>query len=193
MSERRDGLRPGRDAATLVGDAVMSSLEDLLARLRDVPPPERAATTTPAAVPSPTHPAAVVDFVGSLVAAIVPAVLNHIDPDVLLDRVDVQRIVDRVDVQELVARVDVNDVVDRLDIDAVVQRVDLEAVTREALQAVDIGDLVRESTATIGSDIVEGTRSQSMRADALLARGIDRVLGRREPRRTALPAGEGAP
>ncbi len=208
MGERRDGLRPGRDAAALVGDAILSSLEHLVARLHQDGPAEgapRDATTAAAPPPAtrspPAPPAAVAAFAGALVAAMVPAILRRLDPDQLVDwvgvqrvvdRVDVQGIVDRVDLDALVARVDVDALVERLDVDAIVRRIDLEAVTREALEAVDIGDVVRESTATIGSDIVEDARAQSMRADALLARGIDRVLRRRGPRRTSLPTDRGA-
>ena len=48
------------------------------------------------------------------------------------------------------------------------------------MEAIDIGELVRELTATIGSDIVEDLRAQSMRADDLVARLFDTVLRRRE-------------
>jgi hypothetical protein len=56
---------------------------------------------------------------------------------------------------------------------------------------VDVGEIVRESTATIGSDVVEGLRSQAMRADALLAGLVDRVLGRDGGRRTELRSRDG--
>lgn len=199
MGERRGGLRSGRDAAELVGDAVMSSLADLVERLHQDPPqapvenlapaPAAAAPGGPARRLSARAPAdALAELVGTLVAAIVPVVMSRIDPNEMLDRVDVQAVVDRVDVHEVVGRIDLDEVVSRIDVDAVLARVDIDAVvrridltaaTREAMEAIDIGELVRESTATIGSDIVEDLRAQSMRADDLIARLFDTVLRRR--------------
>jgi hypothetical protein len=208
MAERRAGLRSGRDAAGLVGDAVMLSLADLVSRLKEAAPPEAArpdgapAAVTPAVepdagagVPAPPGLAAATDALGAVVAAIVPAVLSRIDLNEVVDRVDVQRVVDRVDVEqivaqidldELVSRIDVDALVARVDVDALVRRIDLGAVTQEALDSVDIGAIVRDSTATIGTDIVDDGRLQAMRADALIARWVDRILLRRRPRRTAL-------
>ena len=203
MTERRDGLRPGRDAAALVGDAVMLSVADLVERLREgappTPPPGAPPVIAAAPPASPSHVAhparAAADLVGAVVAAVVPVVVSRIDLNEMLDEVDVQRVVDRVDVQEVLARIDVDDLMQRIDVDAVVarvdvdalvRRIDLTAVTKEALDAVDIGQIVRESTATIGTDIVDDGRLQAMRADDLIARLVDRVLFRRTPRRTAL-------
>lgn len=206
MAERRDGLRTGRDAAALVGDAVMLSLADLVERLKEASPPAAPArpagvseaAEAPASVP-PAHVAlpvrAAADVVGAVVAAVVPVVLSRIDLDEVLDEVDVQRVVERVDVQEVLARIDLDELVGRIDIDALVarvdvdalvRRIDLAAVTQEALDAVDIGEIVRESTATIGTDIVDDGRLQAMRADDLIARWVDRILFRRTSRRTAL-------
>lgn len=209
MGERRGGVR-GRDAAGLVGDAVMSAMEEVMERLRD--PAAAGSGPVTAAVeprsderakpPSVAVPAgAVAALVGGVVAAIVPAVLSRLDPDDLLERIDVQRIVDRVDLDELVERVDVDALAGRLDVDALLTRVDMDAlvhridiaaITREALEAVDVGEIVRESTATIGTDIVDDMRLQAVRADDLLARWVDVVLRRREPRQTELHA-RGAP
>lgn len=194
MGERRDRLG-GRDAAGLVGDAVMSAADRLVERLRSsgpVPP----GAAPPAAEPpdaggdggrsAAALPAGVVELVGALVAAVVPAVVSRLEPDEVLDRVDVQRLVDRVDVDELAGRIDLDALLARVDMDAVVRRLDVAAVAREALEAVDIGEIVRESTATIGTDIVDDIRLQTIRADRLLARWVDAVLRRRGPRQTAL-------
>ena len=202
MSERRDGIRYGRDVAEMVGDAVVASLADAFERLRPAPAPaveepaapapEPAASASAGVPPLPARAAA--DLVGAAVAAIVPTVLARIEPDDLLDRVDVQRIVDRIDIDEVVsrvdldalaARIDVDALLARVDIDALVSRIDMGAVAREAIEGIDIGALVRDSTATIGTDMVDDLRFQAMRADDIVARLIDRVAGRRE-RRTAL-------
>jgi hypothetical protein len=201
MGVRQDGS----EVAALVGDAVMDSLGGVVARLRgagDTPahPPVAPVQEPPVAGEEPFPVGPLVEAVAAVAAAVVPRVLARIDPDALLDRVDVQRLVDRIDVAALVARVDLDDVaaridvnalVARIDVDEIVRRVDLEAATREALQAVDVGEIVRESTATIGSDVVEGLRSQAMRADALLAGLVDRVLRRDGGRRIALRTPDG--
>jgi len=214
MGERRNGPG-GRDAAGLVGDAVMSAIDQLVERLRTAEPaegpPERAvvaprpggggARGDEGGWPAASVPAGVADLVGAIVAAIVPAVLSRIDPDDVLDRVDVQRFVDRVDLDEIVARIDLDALAGRLDVDALlarvdmaalVHRLDIAAITQEALEAVDIGDIVRESTASIGTDVVDDVRLQAIRADEILARWVDAVLRRRDPRDTALRA-RGAP
>ena len=138
---------------------------------------------------------AAVDLVGGLVAAIVPVVLARIDPNEIIDKVNVQRLIDRVDVDEVVKQIDLDDLAGRLDVDALLARVDIDAlvrridmseVAREAIQGIDLGELIRDSTATIGSDIVDDLRVQSMRADDLVARVVDVVLRRRKPRRTDL-------
>ena len=205
----RDGARAS-DAAGLVGDAVMSALEQLVVRLRESAP-AATAPAAPAAVeaarpadpavegggtsPAVPMPSGAVAVLGAVVAAIVPAVLNRIDVDELLERVDVQRVVDRVDVDGLVARIDLDALAGRLDVDALLARVDVDAlvhrldigaITREAMEAVDFGEIVRESSASIGTDVVDGVRFQMIRADDLLARWVDLVLRRSAPRETAL-------
>ena len=210
MGELSAGRRPDRDAAGLVGDAVMSSLEDLVERLRDdpprPPPPAPAAADPGAAGRADASPAshlralparAAADLLGALVAEIVPAVLDRIDPDALLDRVDVQRIVERGGLEAVVRRIDLDDLARRIDLDALladvdldalVRRVDLTAATREALEGADIGAVIRESSATLSSDVVENLRAQAMRADDLVARLIDRALRRSSARETSVDA-----
>ena len=210
MGERRGGLR-GRDAVGLIDDAVMSAMEEVMERLRG-PATAAGSGSAPAAVeprsdergdpPSLAVSAgSVTAIVGAVVAAIVPAVLSRLDADDLLERIDVQRIVDRIDVDELVGRVDLDAIAGRLDVDALLARVDMDAlvhridiaaITREALEVVDVGEIVRESTATIGTDIVDDMRLQALRADDRLARWVDVVLRRRGPRQTALQP-RGAP
>ena len=118
-------------------------------------------------------------------------VLDQVDVQRVVDRVDVEKVVDRLDLNEIAGRIDVDALLARVDIDALVKRIDLTSATREAMEAIDIGEIVRDSTATIGTDLVDDLRLQSIRADALLARVVDAVLRRRGPRRTALdpPAG----
>jgi uncharacterized RDD family membrane protein YckC len=61
------------------------------------------------------------------------------------------------------------------------------AVAREAVEGLDLGDIVRESTMGLGGDVVRDARLQAMRADRAVERGVDGLLGR-EPRGAVIPA-----
>lgn len=211
MGERTRDRGAGRDVAGLIGDTAMSSLEGILVRLRR---PEAPVAPTAPAMPreSEAHagngePAdapragAAVDVVATVVAEVTSAVIKRIDLDAVVDRVDIQRILDRVDIEGIVRRIDLDDLAGRLDVDAILSRVDVDAlvrridlttVTRDVVDAVDFGAVIRESTSSVGSDLVDALRFQSMRGDDLVARVVDRLLRRKGGRRTALDAPGGA-
>ncbi len=113
--------------------------------------------------------------VDALLARIdVDALLARVDVDGLLDRVDVDALLARVVVNDLLARVDVDALLDRADVDAVVSRVDVNAVARRAR----IGELVAESSGDVAGSALDLGRRQAVALDTLLARSINRVLGR---------------
>jgi hypothetical protein len=149
-------------------------------------------------------PAAASGLLEAVLSRIVPVVVRSMDPEEIVERVDVQALVDRVDVQGVVSRLDLNEIVarvdlnrtldsvdpnrllDRVDLDHVVERVDMGPVAREALEGIDMGELIRESTASIGQDTVEAVRVRAMRFDDGVARIVDRVFRRSRPRDTGL-------
>ena len=112
----------------------------------------------------------------AIAAAVVPAVV---------ERIDVNAVLAKVDVDALVSRIDVNRILDTVEVDELVGRVDMGAVAREALEGVDLGAIIQDSTASIATDTLEAVRIQAMRADAFLARIVDWPLGRAR-RQTAL-------
>lgn len=142
--------------------------------------------------------AAAGELAGAAVARIAPVVIDRIDPNPLIERVDVQAVIDRVDVQSVVDRVDVdgvvsrvdvnsvvatvdlNPIIDRVDVDRVVKRVDVGQVAVDALEAVDIGEVIREATTGVAGQAVDEVRFAGMKADALVARIVDVVLRRKE-------------
>jgi hypothetical protein len=73
-------------------------------------------------------------------------------------------------------------IVVRLPLEDIVSRVDMATLTKRLLESVDLAGIVRESTATVGSEVVDAGRSQAMAADSLVERIVDRMLFRREPR-----------
>ena len=146
---------------------------------------------------------------GAAAGRLVPAVLDRVDVNALLDQVDVNRlisridvdaVVDRVDVQAVVSRDDVDEIIDgvdvdhlldRVDVQAVVSRVDVGELAAEALDAVDIGDVITESTASLGTEAIEEFRQQAMGADALVTRIADALLFRRgRPRDDVVGGGD---
>jgi hypothetical protein len=72
--------------------------------------------------------------------------------------------------------------VELLPVDEIVARMDMPALTRQLLESVDLAGIVRESTATVGGEVVDSARSQAKSADSLVERAIDRMLFRRTPR-----------
>lgn len=74
----------------------------------------------------------------------------------------------------------------RLPIEEIVSRVDLPTLTRRMLESVDLAGIVRESTATVGGDLVDAGREQALGADSLVERLVDRMLFRKEPRHVEL-------
>jgi hypothetical protein len=98
-------------------------------------------------------------------SALLPALLQQTTENVIA-QLDFARIVRQVPVADIVAQVDV---------EAVVARIDL-------------GGVIRESTASVGTEAVDALREQGMALDAWGARVVDRILFRREPRRLELRA-----
>ena len=132
---------------------------------------------------------------------------RHIDIDALVDGVDIERIIARVDLggvaarldvnalaesidlDRILARVDIDEVASRLDLDAVVDRLDLAALAREVLDAIDLPEIIRESTGSMASETVRSVRMQGIGADQAVSSFVDRVLLRKKERRTQGPAG----
>jgi hypothetical protein len=132
--------------------------------------------------------------VNEVVARIdVNEVVGRVDVNEAAGRVDLNELAGRVDVNQIAGRVDVNALLATVDVDELVGRVDVGAVTREAMEAIDIGEVIRESTSSLGSDLVDAARVQAMRADDLVARFVDRVLRRSGARETALERPGSAP
>ena len=178
------------EGGRLVADALASAILDLAEALQtdapaaEGPPAAARATAPPARAPgeggrslASLTSRAVADAAGAIAAAVVPAVVEHIDVNALLAEVDVNALLAEVDVNALLAEVDINELVGQIDV---------AAVAREALEGIDIGDIIQESTAGLAIDTMEAVRVQAMNADDLLARIVDRLLGRRGPRELSL-------
>jgi hypothetical protein len=91
--------------------------------------------------------------------------------ETLLDRIDLtQLVIERVDVDKIIEK--------RVDIDGVIERADVIGIARDVLQQLDLPEIIRESSSTMGTETVEGLRIRGMDADRSLSRLVDRVLNR---------------
>ena len=111
-------------------------------------------------------------------ARIANGTLERLDLNAIIDRVNVGRVIAKVDIEAVLSRVDLDALLAKVDVDRLVQRLDVGALAKEAMDGIDLGEVIRESTASIGSDTVNAVRDQAMRADGIVARVVDRALGR---------------
>lgn len=189
---------------SMVSDAVLGAAERMVRPRPDdgrplpaAPVPVTARIPTPSRIPVPTAPVrGVGGLAARVVAGVAPAVIERLDLDAIVQRVDIDRVLERVDVNRLIARVDVeslldrvdpNTLIERIDVDRVVARVDVGPVAREAIEGLDLGEIIRESTVGLSGDVVRDARLHAMRADRAVERTADRVLGREE-RGAVIPA-----
>jgi hypothetical protein len=87
-----------------------------------------------------------------------------------------------VDLDAVVQRIQPDALVARVDIEAVLDRLDLAAIAREVIDAIDLPDIVRQSSGAVSSQAARVVRAEGMHADDSVARFVDRVLRRPQPR-----------
>lgn len=115
------------------------------------------------------------------------AILARLDLDAIVGRVDLDLVTDRLDLDTIAKRLDLDAVVERVDLDAVVARLDLAGIAREVVDAIDLTEILRQSTGVVSSDAVRGLRAEGMRADDVVAGFVSRVLRRPDPRNRTSP------
>ncbi len=108
----------------------------------------------------------------------VEAVALKLDLDRLAAGLDLHAVIDRVDLDTVAARLDADAVVARVDLEAVVRRLDLVAIAQSVIDAIDLPEIVRESTGALSSDAVRAVRAESRKADDRVAGLVDRLLRR---------------
>lgn len=133
---------------------------------------------------------------GRVIETVQPdVVLSHVDLDALLDRIDINRVlnrvdldalIDRIDVERLMDRVDVERLLDRVDLDRLLDRVDIEALVRRS----GVPQIVVESQTRLAGSLLDLVRRQLAGLDALLNRGVARLLRRQVAPRSRTVTGE---
>jgi hypothetical protein len=138
----------------------------------------------------------------------IDAVVRRVDVDAIAQQLDLDAVLARLDVDEVAARLDVERVLDRLDLtavvlarvdlhkvmDAVLAELDVVALAQEVIDAVDLPEIIRESSGAMASDTVRGARVRSIAADDALGRVMHHLLLRRAAKEdgSEMPLEEGA-
>ena len=65
----------------------------------------------------------------------------------------------------------------------VMQQVDLVGVAEYVVDAIDLPEIIRDSTGSVASEAVVGLRMQAVDADVVVGRVVDRMLRRGRQRR----------
>jgi hypothetical protein len=115
------------------------------------------------------------------------AIVDSVDLNRAVRRVDLDAIVDSVDLNRAVRRVDIDGVIATADINAVLDRLDLVGIAADIVAALDLPDIIRDSSGSLATSMVRDARVQSMAADEAVSRIVDRLLLRRRRSRAALP------
>jgi hypothetical protein len=122
------------------------------------------------------------DINGIVANVDINGIVNQVDIDGIISRVDIDGIISRVDIDGIVGRVDIDGLMANIDIDALMGRVDVGAL----LDTVDMRAIVRESTGSVGSELVDSARISAVRLDLLVNKIVDKILLRRKPRKVEL-------
>ena len=123
-----------------------------------------------------------VDINGIVNQVDIDGIVSQVDIDAIISRVDIDGIISRVDIDGIVGRVDIDGLMGKVDIDALMSRVDVGAL----LDTVDMRSIVRQSTGSVGSELVDSARISAVRLDLLINKIVDKILLRRKPRKVEL-------
>jgi hypothetical protein len=111
------------------------------------------------------------------------AIAARIDIEAVLDRIDLTDLVmKRVDLDAIVRSVDLDAAVGGVDLDAILARIDLEALANDVIAAIDLPEIIRDSSGSLTSETVRNVRMHSIDADRAVDKVIERLKVRRHPR-----------
>lgn len=125
-----------------------------------------------------------VDLDGVVEAVDLDAAVSRVDLDAVAQRLDLDAVALRLDIEAVLNRLDLTQlVVQRVDLDVLVSEVlahlDLAGLAAEVIEAVNLPEIIRDSTGSMASETVMGARMQGIAADETVARIRDRLLLRR--------------
>jgi hypothetical protein len=124
-----------------------------------------------------------VDLDAAVAGVDLDAIAARLDIEAVLDRIDLTDLVmKRVDLDAIVRSVDLDAAVAGVDLDAILARVDLEALANDVIAAIDLPEIIRESSGSLTSETVRNVRMHSIDADRAVDKVIERLRVRRPPR-----------
>ena len=80
--------------------------------------------------------------------------------------------------ENVIAQLDFVRIVEQIPIDDIAGAIDVEAI----VQRIDLGGVIRESTMGLTTEAVDAVRSEAIAIDGWVARVVDKVMQRKEPR-----------
>lgn len=106
--------------------------------------------------------------------AVVPTVVDAVDPDALIGRLDVDALMEKVDVDALLTRIDIDALLGRIDIDALLQRIDVSAL----IGRIDMNEVVgKVDLNALLADVDLNALMAGVDVKALVAQaGIDQIV-----------------
>jgi hypothetical protein len=104
--------------------------------------------------------------------------LEHIPIEQLVARIPIEDLVARMPIETLIARIDINALVAQIDIEALLERIDIGRLVNEAMQGIDLEEIIRTSTVSVGGEVRGVARSQAMSLDLFVAKVVDGILRR---------------
>ncbi|MFB9876814.1 hypothetical protein ACFFMN_02625 [Planobispora siamensis] len=107
------------------------------------------------------------------------ALVAGVDLDAAAAHIDLGAAAARIDLDEAAARIDVDAIAARIDLDAIIARIDLAGLAEQVIDAIDLPEIIRDSTGSMTSGVVRGVRMQSIGADEKVASVFGRILRRR--------------
>ncbi len=84
--------------------------------------------------------------------------------------------------ENVIAQLDFVRIVEQIPIDDIAGAIDVEAI----VQRIDLGGVIRESTMGLTTEAVDAVRSEAIAIDGWVARVVDKVMQRKEPRDVAI-------
>jgi hypothetical protein len=126
------------------------------------------------------------DINGIVAHVDINGIVSQVDIDGIISQVDIDGIVGRVDLDALMTRIDIDALMTRVDVGSLLERVDMAPIVTDVLDTVDIGSLVRDSTGSVTTELIDGARISAVRLDLLVNRIVDKILFRRKPRKVEL-------
>jgi hypothetical protein len=115
----------------------------------------------------------------------IDAMLQHVNIDAMLREIDINAMLEGVDLDAMMTRIDVDAILARVDVDAMLSRVDIERVARDAINGIDLGPMIRDSTTGVAAEARDAARLGAMNADILVGRIVDVILRRKQKRHEA--------